>query len=285
MVESTAHPLLVLHFSHNVMFGKVSVANRNLQGEDYSRIFRITSIWEKEAPADFRGVVSTDFWREHGHPCSDNGSSPDGGIPVGNKRRRPSPADAQRDYGGGRKKPKLRGYKYEGHKPEAPGTSDGKHLAHSRTYNLMSTDSGSHQLSAQNLRLLQLQMDHRKPSEPRRRRSQPPPLISDHSSLASVQRRRRRRKSVSLPLSPSHNDLPKLVFRWLQNLESGEPILDDFDMTLNHCDRAEAVRPVDDAILYSREPPRVLATGGGYVLDPAYITSTQWAWKKYKVRL
>ena len=283
MVESTAHPLFMLHFSHKIMFRKVVAADRNLQGEDYSRIFRITSIWEKEARADFRGVVSPDFWREHGHPCSDNGSSSGGRIPVRNKRRRPSPADAQRDYGGRWKKPKLRGHKSETHKPEAHGTTDGKYLVHSRTHILMSTDSGSHQLSAQNLRLFQLQMDHKKPSEPRRRRSQPPPLISDHSSLSSV-RRRRRRKSVSLPLPPIHNDLPRLVFRWLQNLESGQPILDDFDMTLNHCDRAEAVRPVDDAILYSREPPRVLAPGG-CVLDPAYITSTQWAWKKYKVRL
>ncbi len=89
---------------------------------------------------------------------------------------------------------------------------------------------------------------------------------------------------MSLPLPPIHNDLPRLVFRWLQDSESGEPILDDFDMAFNQCDRAEAVRLVDDAILYSREPPRVLAAGG-CVLDPAYITSTQWAWKKYKVRL
>ena len=204
MVELTAHPLFVLHFTHNVMFGKVSVANRNLQGEDYSWIFRITSSWEKEAPADFHGVVSPDFWREHCHPCSDNGSSPSGGISVGNKCQRPSPADAQRDCKlRRRKKPKPRGHKSEAHKPEAHGTSDGKHLVHSRTYNLVSTDRGSHQLSAQNLRLFQLQMDHKKPSEPRHHRSQSPPsLISDHSSLSSVQQRSRRHKSVSLPRIP-----------------------------------------------------------------------------------
>ena len=179
--------------------------------------------------------------------CSDSGASSHHQFSGGNKRPRP---DTQHDVRGKRKNKGLKG-------TDLKHTSDGKHVTNNRIRSLMSTDR-SYRLSAQNLRLLESQMDQAC-IKPRRRGSQSPPSLIVTIPSFPPSGGGARGASLCLCLCPpTDNDLPRLVSRWLQDPESGKSIVEESEGCR---DREESVRLVDDAIQYSKRPPLVLAPG------------------------